>query len=196
MVQIVWIFDRFTHQSVYTVHLTFIWISYEQYTSSSEYFVFGQRHLQIGWCVLYITSDTFCLVVSIIGICCVYGIFITHQSILLFIWCLYGFHMNSIHTLVSILFWTQAPAHWRLLHITLDTFYLWWIQLGKLQNLRDGWAAANGIPYESRKSPYFRLIFTQHTIWPLRNPKISWRLNSSTPLMTLYIFCPPPFGSR
>ena len=29
-----------------------------------------------------------------------------------------------------------------------------------------------GNPYNSRESPYLRLIFTQHTIWPLRNPKI------------------------
>ena len=104
--------------------------------------------------------------------------------------------MNSIHTLVSILFWTQAPAHWRLLHITLDTFYLWWIQLGKLQNLRDGWAAANGIPYESRKSPYFRLIFTQHTIWPLRNPKKSTVRFRSPPPNDASDFVRPPLTTR
>ena len=35
-----------------------------------------------------------------------------------------------------------------------------------------GWGvAANGNPYNSRESPYLRLIFTQHTIWPL-SPKI------------------------
>ena len=31
-----------------------------------------------------------------------------------------------------------------------------------------GWgAAANGNPYNSLESPYLRLIFTHHTIWPL-----------------------------
>ena len=38
----------------------------------------------------------------------------------------------------------------------------------KVQNLRDGGgAAANGNPYNSLESPYLRLIFTHHTIWPL-----------------------------
>ena len=46
-----------------------------------------------------------------------------------------------------------------------------------------GWGTAYyGNPYNSRESPYLRLIFTQHTIWPLRNPKIS----------TVQFLSPPP----
>ena len=34
-----------------------------------------------------------------------------------------------------------------------------------------GGATKYGNRYNSRESPYFRLIFSEHTIWPLRNLK-------------------------
>ena len=61
--------------------------------------------------------------------------------------------------------------------------------------------------YNSRESPYLRLIFTQHTIWTLRNPKISTVRFRLPTLMTRpisfvppndasKIFRPPPFDSK
>ena len=72
-----------------------------------------------------------------------------------------------------------------------------WVRMGELKilwegSLFTGWGAAYyRNPYNSRESPYLRLIFTQHTIWPLRNPKILTVQFRSPPLMT----CPILFAS-
>ena len=46
--------------------------------------------------------------------------------------------------------------------------------------------------HNSRKSPYFRLIFTQHIIWPLRNLKQSTCKKISPPLNDVSKFSRPP----
>ena len=57
-------------------------------------------------------------------------------------------------------------------------------------------AAYYGNPYNSRESPYLRLIFTQHTIWPLRNPKISTVQFRSPPPDDASNFVRPPLTTH
>ena len=58
-------------------------------------------------------------------------------------------------------------------------------------SLFTGWGAGNNENcHNSRKSPYFRLIFTQHIIWPLRNLKQSTCKKISPPLND--VSNPPP----
>ena len=87
--------------------------------------------------------------------------------------------------------WMSIYEGLEILRSTPNTFKIWyeiwWLNLvdsdlGKPHYLWVGGTRNNGNHYNSGESPYFRLIFHEHTYWPPRNPK----------QLALQNFSPPP----